>query len=138
MQNTYVFVLALLAVVNVALALTIYALARRVRVLESWRSTIVSLQKTSAAHTAKLAELANTREARSNAAILARVEDLAAAVEGHTATFRKFQQRVHGWIGAAKSAELAAAANGAVDEADDDVAAMLALQTAPPSAPGGR
>ncbi len=86
----------------------------------------------------RLSNLEHARSERTPTALLARVEDLAAAVDAIQISNRKFQQRVHGWIGAEKSRETRENENvNDVAAPDDEIAAMLALQTAPPRAPGG-
>jgi hypothetical protein len=126
--------LAWFAVVDAVLALIISNLIIRTRRTESLRELSGSKWLD---YEQRLSNIEQARSERTPTALLARVEDLAATVDAIQISNRKFQQRVHGWIGAERSREVRENENvNDVAAPDDEIAAMLALQTAPPARPG--
>jgi hypothetical protein len=126
--------LAWFAVVDAVLALIISNLLIRTRRTESLRELSGSKWLD---YEQRLSNIEQARSERTPTALLARVEDLAATVDAIQISNRKFQQRVHGWIGAERSREVRENENvNDVAAPDDEIAAMLALQTAPPARPG--
>jgi len=100
----------------------------------SWRSTTVNaLQKhalNAAAELKKTQELQRELQRSTPATLGAEVAELSAAVAKLAATQRRFAGKFH-------AERQHSAPNGAAaDEVDDEIAAHLALQTAPPARPG--
>lgn len=116
------FVLALVVPSVAVLGLSIFGL--RARLIELQATMARSASETSS----RFASIEADLKAKHPTSLAAVVEDLAAAVESNAQRSRREFGKVWGTIGAKGGS-----ANGALPAGDDDLAAMIALQTAPPA-----
>jgi len=137
--NIFASVLAFVAVISVVALWLTFTLHRRS--MASWRSTTVNaLQKIAASAAAELKKTQDLQRElqRSTPATLgAEVAELSAAVAKLAATQRRFAGKFHAerQHSPVSNGEFKAGGSGGED-VDDEIAAHLALQTAPPARPG--
>lgn len=117
---------ALALVVPIVAAIAWHTFVTRVE-LRKHQATTEALRSEISSLSARLSSFEQTK---TPTALKAQLEDLAAAVEALSGSTRKQFGKVWGTIGAARS-------NGhdADDDADDDLQALLALQSAPTPPP---
>lgn len=133
--STFAFVLACAAVICGAASLLICT--RLTRAQESLRSTIANALRSCIAKNADFEKRASEQlrelQTKTPASLAAEVAELSAAVAKLAATQRRFAGKFH-----AERQHSEPAGNGQSHntEVDDEIAAHLALQSAPPRAPG--
>lgn len=137
--STFAFVLVLVAAANGVAVWIIYA--RLTQAQASLRSTIGNALRSSItradAFEKRASEQLRALEAQTPAKLAAEVAELSDAVARLAATQRRFAGKFHAELqhGARSNGEIKVGGSGG-DDVDDEIAAHLALQSAPPRAPG--
>lgn len=141
--STFVFALVLVAFVFAALVWITYE--RHTRELESLRSTSDSFAKNCNARLALLAKQISDARREAPSTLAAEVADLREAVGKLRDTQRRFQGRFDAKMGRADEPTMPLYPNmpldrsyAGVNQLDPELAAELALQSAPSAAPGAK
>lgn len=135
--STFVFALALVAVVCAALVWTISE--RHTQALESLRSMSASYEKNTSARLAMLAKQISDARREAPTTLAAEVAALTEAVAKLRDTQRRFQGRFDAHMGRERSTAAASDQSyGGANQLDPDLEAELALQRAPSAGPGSR